>query len=305
MSLARFVYYSAIIGGWAAFAAWLVTELSGLSRSGSAWLVPVIAAALGAAIATGLNAVSVLSAGSWKQLPARVAIGRGGGAVGGVVGGGAGQLLYSAIEFPGSRVVGWTMMGLCIGVVYGASEQSVKKLRNGMIGGTLGGLIGGFLFDALPNVIPVGSDISSRATCFVVLGLSVGALIGLAQVLLKDAWITVVDGFRPGRQLILTQPVTVLGRADHLPLYFSRPMTTGLAPEHVRISREADAFTVEDLRTETGTFLNGARLSAKTRLKDGDVIKFGSNHLRFNERARRNNEDAPVPTTPPVYKNIS
>jgi len=39
-------------------------------------------------------------------------------------------------------------------------------------------------------------------------------LIAIVQVVLKQAWLTVVDGYRPRRELILTQPVTVLGRSE-------------------------------------------------------------------------------------------
>ena len=75
---------------------------------------------------------------------------------------------------------------------------------------------------------------SSRAAAFVVLGLSIGAAIGLAHVVFRVAWLTVVDGFRTGRQLTLTQAVTVLGRGDHLPLPFLGPTNKDLDAEHLR-----------------------------------------------------------------------
>ena len=64
----------------------------------------------------------------------------------------------------------------------------------------------------------------SRATAFVILGMCIGILIGLVKVVLKEAWLTVLDGYRPGRQLILSEAETVLGRAEYaaLPVHGTR-----------------------------------------------------------------------------------
>ena len=39
-------------------------------------------------------------------------------------------------------------------------------------------------------------------------------MIGLAQVVLKEAWLRVEQGFRPGRELMLVKEETAIGRAE-------------------------------------------------------------------------------------------
>src|SRR5437764_1009636 len=61
---------------------------------------------------------------------------------------------------------------------------------------------------------PADELLSSSATGFIALGLCIGLFVGLTQVVLKEAWIRVESGFRPGREMILCQPETTIGRAE-------------------------------------------------------------------------------------------
>ena len=287
MSLIRSVYYSAFFAGWAAFLGWFLSEslfFSGGTEPG-AFQVILIAGIIGAAIGLGLNVVAGMANAQWKELLRRALPGLAGGCLGGAVGGMMGNLLYS-LGLP--RAIGWLIMGLGIGVVEGVYEKSKSKIRNGLIGGGIGGLLGGMLFDPIQSLIATDSGMSSRATAFVILGICIGAFIGLAQVVLKEAWLTVLDGYRAGRQLILSQPTTALGRADHLPLPFLGPMNKDVEAEHVKITRLANgSYVVEDNHTRLGTRLNNQPLSGQVVLKNGDVIKFGTNFVRFNERQHK------------------
>ena len=49
---------------------------------------------------------------------------------------------------------------------------------------------------------------------FVVLGLCIGLFIGLAEIILKEAWIRVEAGFRSGRELMLSKEVLTIGRGE-------------------------------------------------------------------------------------------
>ncbi len=296
MSLYRFVYYCAVVGGWAAFLAWMLAELLVLrgEDSGGTATVVLIGAMVGAAIGAGLNLVSGMSNAQWKRQLLRLPSGLIGGGIGGAIGGLLGNLLLVLMGLsrtPGSLsgwmtfvpVLGWIVMGLAIGSAEGIYEQSSRKCRNGAIGGAIGGLLGGIFMQRIAS----GSGMAARATAFVVLGISIGALIGLAQLVLKEAWLTVVDGFRPGRELILGQTVTALGRGDHLPLPFLGYPGRDLESEHARITRQTDGnFVLEDNRSRLGTRLNGQPIQAATALKDGDLIKLGSNIVRFSHRGR-------------------
>jgi len=289
VSLNRFVYYCAVTGAWAALAAWLVTELiffqSGTMEAG--WLPrlrdTLTAAALGGGIAAGLSVVSGMTNARWRQLLKRAGLGFLGGLAGGMIGGALGVWLHAGLGAP--LALGWLVMGLGIGVTEGLYERSTRKIRNGFIGGTLGGLVGGLLFDPIARA---GSEMPGRATAFVILGLLVGAAIGLAHVVLKEAWLTVLDGFRPGRQLILSRDVTVLGRAEHLPLPFMGHADTELEPEHVRIVRQPSGqYLLEDNHTRAGTLLNSQPVTGPVVLQDGDLVKLGTNIVRFSHRHRR------------------
>ncbi|HVW35776.1 MAG TPA: FHA domain-containing protein [Pirellulales bacterium] len=312
MSLGRLVYYSALLGGWAAFVGWLFAELL-FFRSGAASGRLQVAASgglVGSAIGLGLGAVAAAANGQWKQFLLRGLPGFVGGGFGGALGAFLGDVLF-AIGLP--RGFGWMILGLAIGSVEGLYERSGSKLRNGLIGGALGGLIGGSLFTPIQLLISHGAGMSSRAAAFVILGVSIGVMIGLVQVVLKQAWLTVLDGYRAGRQLILSQQVTMLGRGDHLPLPFLGPTNRDLESEHVKIMRQAGgAFVVEDNHSRLGVRLNNQPLMHPTTLKDGDVIKFGGNFVRFNERKRKQGEEpisaAPAfqvraaPPPPPIRK---
>lgn len=290
MSFSRFVYYCAVIGGWAAFIAWVFLErpirhLGSLGETAAAvdlWSIitpTVTATGVGGAIGCGLGLV----AGTDRRFLGRLQhalSGLIGGAVGGLIGGLTGAILYTYAGLP--RAFGWMIMGTAIGAAEGLHQNSFRRVRNGVIGGALGGLLGGVLFGLL---VRPGAEMTSRALAFVVLGISIGALIGLTHVVLRRGWLTVLDGFRPGRQLILDQVVTLLGRGDHLPLPLLGPTSRDLEAEHARITRRADgAFVVEDRDTRLGTLLNGERLLGPAVLTDGDLLRLGGNILRFNDR---------------------
>ncbi len=290
MSLNRFVYYCAVVGGWAAFIAWVFLErpirhLGSLGETAAAidlWSIvtpTVTATGVGGAIGCGLGLVG----GADQRLLGRIQhalSGLLGGAVGGLIGGLVGALLHTYAGLP--RALGWMIMGIAIGAAEGLHQNSFPRIRNGAVGGALGGLLGGYLFGLLARP---GAEMASRAFAFVALGAAIGALIGLTHVVLKRAWLTVLDGFRPGRQLILDQVVTVLGRGDHLPLPLLGPTSRDLESEHAKITRRADGtFVVEDRNTQHGTLLNGQRLLGPAVLADGDLLRLGGNIVRFNDR---------------------
>ena len=284
MSLFRLAYYSMMVSGWAALAGWLISEqLVFRSRSTSPTLeVVLVMGIVGAAIGLAVNLVSGLVNGQWQRLALRALPGLVCGGLGGALGGLIGHGLY-VLGLP--RAVGWLIAGLGIGMVDGLYERSSSKIRNGLVGGGIGGLIGGILFDVVRQAIASPTGMSSRAVAFVVLGMCIGALVGLAQIVLKEAWLTVLDGYRAGRQLILSQRVTFLGRGDHLPLPFLGPMNKDVESEHLKITRQPNGqFVLEDNHSRLGTRLNSRPIQGPTPLADGNVIKFGTNFVRFNER---------------------
>jgi hypothetical protein len=284
MSFPRLIFYNAMLGGWAAFAGWVLSEMLFLRRSNDfGWLAFLGTAALvGAAIGLGIALLATITTGRIYGQLTRLGFCFAGGMVGGLVGGGLGNLFFEYELLP--RAFGWMIMGLGIGSVEGIFDRSPKKLRNGLIGGAIGGLLGGFCFDPIVRV--VGGTMSGRAVAFVLLGLSIGLFIGLAQIILREAWLTVEEGFRPGRQLILDLPVTALGTSEKSQLAFIAFGAKGVEPVHVKIVREPDGrFVVRDNGSRSGTFLNGERVDEEM-LSNDDVIQLGVNKVRFHEAVR-------------------
>ncbi|HNX49585.1 MAG TPA: SpoIIE family protein phosphatase [Thermoanaerobaculaceae bacterium] len=70
-------------------------------------------------------------------------------------------------------------------------------------------------------------------------------------------------------------PVTV-GRSSRAGLPIADLM---LSREHARLTSDQDGWWVEDLGSHNGTFLNGERLGARTRVGEGDVLSLGASRI--------------------------
>ncbi len=316
MSFRLFIYYCALCGAWAAFLGWAlgrtVTTESTLMQQALKGLL------LGVLVGIGLGLVDALWNVSLRQLiqvGLRVLLAVLGGAAGGFLGAMAGQALLDAVGNVGgsltlyrlleasSLVLGWAVTGLLIGISLGAFDLlscivrpanwrgASRKVRSCVLGGTLGGLVGGGLslilklaWDRLFGDRPTDLLWSPTALGFVALGACIGLLIGLAQVILKEAWLKVEAGFRPGREMILSKAETTIGRAEGCDLgLFGDPLVDRL---HARIVRAGGRYLLTDLGSVSGTLLNGTRVTEPIALRSGDAIRLGNSVLRFGERAR-------------------
>jgi hypothetical protein len=306
MSLIRLIIWSSLIGGWAAFAAWLVTEVpfhAWIDQGSNLALVLaiVMATIVATAIGGGVSLASGLTNPQIANLIKRLLIGFAGGLLGGLLGSLLGACIFGMLQgIPVlgflSRVLGWTLIGCGIGVAEGIADRNMNKIRNGLIGGGLGGFFAGVFF--VPVNFVIGSPMSSRAFAFVLLGLFIGLFIGLAQVILKEAWLTVEGGFRPGRQMILGGDLITMGTSEKSSLIFIAFGAKGVEPTHLKITKQPDGrYLLEDNQSRTGTILNGKPIAGPTPLNDGDAIQFGVNVVRFNERAKHGGQ-----LPPPVIK---
>ena len=87
----------------------------------------------------------------------------------------------------------------------------------------------------------------------------------------------VLQGPDKGRTLKTDDPVVLLGRtSDQVPL-----TDQTVSRRHAQLKREKNAWTLYDLNSVNGTYLNGARLQKPTRLKHGDQIRVGSTLLVY------------------------
>jgi signal transduction histidine kinase len=86
-----------------------------------------------------------------------------------------------------------------------------------------------------------------------------------------------VDGEQLGRSFILAGETFVLGRGQGAITLTS----TEISRRHAQIVREQGAFWVEDLESSNGTFVNNARVTARTQLVVGDRIRVGDSTFVF------------------------
>ncbi|MBV9125242.1 MAG: FHA domain-containing protein [Planctomycetes bacterium] len=294
MSFKLFIYYCALCGGWAAFGTWLLVAFTGInSISHPVLRTTLTAGLLGVLLAAAVGGVdALLNAVGWQRLQ-RVLVCVGIGLAGSLVGGVLGQELYN--KRPLLRFLGWVLVGVAIGASIGmydlirargdrqARGVAVRKILNGIGGGTVGGLVGGLIFEALQSFLDLRRF--SLALGLVILGGSIGLLIGLAQVILKEAWLRVESGFRPGREMMLSKPETTIGRAESCDLGLFGD--SAVDRTHARILMDRNQYFVEDAGSAGGTFLNDVAVQQATPLRNGDVIRVGNSVLRFGERRQQ------------------
>lgn len=309
MSFRLFVYYCALCGGCMAYAGWFFGRLLPLEHP-----IPLAALKgffLGAMVAFGLGVVDGLCNVALHQIlwiALRAVVAAFAGALGGLAGGAVGQALYGALvgKFliaPVVLMLSWITTGLLIGVGVGVydllarmiyeeeSRGAVRKLIHSVLGGTVGGILGGVLYLLMLLVwnFLFGEQAetfwSPSAWGFVVLGMCIGLLIGVAQVILKEAWIRVESGFRSGRELILSKNVLTIGRAESCDIGLFGDST--VEKLHARLIQRGSAYFIEDAGTPAGTFVNGRRITGATPLHNGDAIGVGKCVLRFGERRKQ------------------
>lgn len=81
-----------------------------------------------------------------------------------------------------------------------------------------------------------------------------------------------------GERVDLGQHVTSIGR---LPECTVTIQDGNVSREHARISPGEGGYVVTDLGSTNGTLVNGIRVDGDHLLHDGDIVSFGSTHVRF------------------------
>jgi len=294
MSFKLFIYYCSLCGGWAAFLTWGFVLLFQILSIDSPTLVGAIVGGLaGMSIAAAVGLIDAMQQSSvWMPRLIRAGVAAVIGLIGGVLSGAIGTLAENLIGIP--LFFGWTLAGLGIGIAVGAYDVllavqekreirlSIAKLRNGVIGGVAGGLAGGLLFWVMRMLDKF--EISTLAWGLVIVGVSVGLLIGLAQVVLKEAWLQIEVARRPGKQIIINKDKILIGRSEQCDVGLFGEQ--GIEKEHAKIVILNNRYMLSDEGTPGGTFLNDVRVNKPMPLKGGDAIRMGSCVLRFNERAK-------------------
>jgi hypothetical protein len=91
------------------------------------------------------------------------------------------------------------------------------------------------------------------------------------------AQLTITNGEDAGLMFPLTESEYLIGRQRDNQISLA---DLGVSGHHVRIYRGPDGYTIEDLKSRNGTWLNGAR-SFHALLKTGDQIRIGATEIRY------------------------
>ena len=261
MSFRLFIYWCALCGGWAAVVGWGLGNL--IARGDSLGSTGIKGMFLGMLIVLALGLVDALWTYSFRQLRQvipRVFVCVMIGTVGGLVGGAVGQFLYDEIgNLSAFQIFGWVLTGLMVGVSIGSYDFlrswireeelafAASKVIRGVVGGAVGGLLGGILDwklgDLWARLFPGKDHLwSPSLTGFIALGLCIGLMIAVAQIVFKEAWLKVEKGFRNGRELLVNKPVLTIGRAESCDLgLFGDAMIEKL---HARIYQQDGRYLV-------------------------------------------------------------
>jgi hypothetical protein len=81
-----------------------------------------------------------------------------------------------------------------------------------------------------------------------------------------------------GKRVDLGSAVVTIGRLPECTISIN---DGNISRQHAEIRATPTAYVVVDRGSTNGTLLNGIRIAGDARLSDGDIISFGSTHVRF------------------------
>jgi len=81
-----------------------------------------------------------------------------------------------------------------------------------------------------------------------------------------------------GERVELGEHTTTVGRLPESTITID---DGNVSREHARIAPGPTGYIVTDLGSTNGTLVNGLRINGQQLLADGDIVSFGSTHLRF------------------------
>jgi len=178
------------------------------------------------------------------------------------------------------RAAAWSLAALPAGLGQGIALRNKKVAINGFVGGALGGLFGGMFFDPLAMAFARnGQAPLSRMFGFVIIGVGVGAFVGLVESWTKTAWLQMRAGPLTGKQFIIFRDTTVMGSSPKADIYLFKDPE--VEPRHASLYNRGGRFEIEDMGTPAGTYVNGQPVQQRMSIKNGDQIQLGKTVLEF------------------------
>ncbi len=282
VSREKLLFYAAA-GGLGGLAAWGAAEpFMGIHSLYGRDVV--LGALVGAFIAAFLASIEALSV-SQNRLALR-GIRTGGmiGAIGGAIGLIVAELAFDVMPGFFGRILGWSVLGIAVGLGVGWATGSNARRRNGALGGVVGGALGGLFYQSLTTTFP---QAFGRAIAIIILGALIGFFIGLVSELLKRGWLMVVRSqsrnAREGREYPLAKQVTIIVRAEECDVGLFGDQS--VLANHAIIRLEGRNYSIAP--TSGGSVLvNRQPVAGKQTLRNGDRIEVGGTLFLYRERAQ-------------------
>jgi hypothetical protein len=181
-----------------------------------------------------------------------------------------------------ARGLAWAASGVTMGLGQGIALRSRRLLVNGLLGGVVGALVGGMLFDPIDRLLDGaawgrGAE-ASRAVGFAVIGLGAGLMIGVVELLARDAWLKMLAGPLAGKEFMLFRNPTVIGSSPKADVYLFKDAE--VEPTHALLHVMGEGYEVESVAGPGRVLVNGVGVR-RARLEPGDQLTIGKTVLAF------------------------
>ncbi len=284
------IYYNAVFGALGGLIGWFIVGSFATGEWNVYLAYTFVGAGVGACIGLMTGAVSGMIV--QRSLP-RAIIGAILGSIAGFISGILGLLIGEVffLVIGGGligRALGWTLLGLFLGMGDGLINLKLKRAGYGAIGGIVAGVLGGLMYETMTQMFLTTSDtiqIIVGALGVILIGACLGGIIPLSIELIGTivgkATLVVMNGKRQGLTISVID-TTTLGSSDACEVYL--PMDPGIAKKHAVVYQGKDGFYARELEAGNGSFVNTTPIPKQApgyKLKPGDQIRLGQTIVAF------------------------
>jgi pSer/pThr/pTyr-binding forkhead associated (FHA) protein len=114
-----------------------------------------------------------------------------------------------------------------------------------------------------------------------VIGLSVGTMIGLVELLARDAWLRMTQGPLTGKEFLLFKDVMTIGSSPRSDIYLFND--SQVARQHATLRAIGDECEIEARDSAAPVLLNNRPIQ-RSRLRHGDNVTIGRTAFVFQRR---------------------
>ncbi len=183
---------------------------------------------------------------------------------------------FNKIGLPISRAVGWSILGIFIGITEGIRSSSMKKISIGIIGGFLGGAVGGLTSEFLKQVIP--NVLFARLIGLLIFGFFIGLFYGFVEKRLSYGVLRVLNGIYKGKEYLINQRKMKMGFSSKNDITLSE--YSEIDENHAQVYIKKDDVYIKSLAKSAPVKVNDETISDHL-LKFGDVVKVGEAKLLY------------------------